>query len=409
MLEGAKKATDTGAFGDFRYRLIGKIYETARNPELWPSVLAELATLLGGNRAILFHHDSAAKTGSIVHAHNVAPPTRRAYAEFFACQNPWVVEPVCARKPGQAVAGESLVPRSKLMGSAFYESFLKPLGIEYSLHATIASTGKGQLHLVIGRPEATGAPHVEEVEVFQIFVDHICRAGQVQLVQARQSLVERGANRALNLLAVGFAMIDRDGHILDMNESLRKMVDSDDGLRTSRDGLEAMSEGKYERLATLCAIHSGMSPVSGYSIARPSGRRPYSLLIYPFSRPAEDQEKGSAGALLFVSDPEQTAPDYGEELVQHVYSLTPAEARVAVMLAQGYRVNDISEVLRISIHTARTHLKRIFEKTGVDRQAELVHLLYGLLAMIQPEPGTQRFNGPRQEAQTSTQPHPPAG
>ena len=35
------------------------------------------------------------------------------------------------------------------------------------------------------------------------------------------------------------------------------------------------------------------------------------------------------------------------------------------------------------MHTARTHLKRVFEKTGVERQAELVQLMFGCLGLMQ--------------------------
>ncbi len=57
------------------------------------------------------------------------------------------------------------------------------------------------------------------------------------------------------------------------------------------------------------------------------------------------------------------------------FELTPAEARVAVALTEGRRLADVAVDLNISRTTAAFHLRNIFQKTGVRRQAELVGLL----------------------------------
>jgi DNA-binding CsgD family transcriptional regulator len=85
---------------------------------------------------------------------------------------------------------------------------------------------------------------------------------------------------------------------------------------------------------------------------------------------------GSAQAttLLVVTDPARckaTALD----LLQQRYGLTRMEARVASCFMSGADTNGIAEQLSISIHTARTHLKRILAKTNTSRQAELMRIL----------------------------------
>jgi DNA-binding CsgD family transcriptional regulator len=57
------------------------------------------------------------------------------------------------------------------------------------------------------------------------------------------------------------------------------------------------------------------------------------------------------------------------------FGLTPTEARLAGLLARGKDLQNAGEQLRISLGTARTHLKSIFLKTGASRQSELVRLL----------------------------------
>ena len=59
--------------------------------------------------------------------------------------------------------------------------------------------------------------------------------------------------------------------------------------------------------------------------------------------------------------------------------LTPTESRIAAALASGSRVRDIAAATGSQETTIRWHIKRIFRKLGVDRQADLVRLVLSLL------------------------------
>lgn len=62
-------------------------------------------------------------------------------------------------------------------------------------------------------------------------------------------------------------------------------------------------------------------------------------------------------------------------VVGMAFELTPAEARVAVAIAQGEPVQRVAERLRVGVATIRTHLRCVFDKTGARRQADLAQLL----------------------------------
>jgi DNA-binding CsgD family transcriptional regulator len=79
-------------------------------------------------------------------------------------------------------------------------------------------------------------------------------------------------------------------------------------------------------------------------------------------------------AVLFIGDPER-AVDIDPRLLTRLYGLSRAEARVAVLLAKGNRLEQVAEQLGLTYETVRKHLKQIFGKTGTDRQAELVRTL----------------------------------
>jgi len=63
------------------------------------------------------------------------------------------------------------------------------------------------------------------------------------------------------------------------------------------------------------------------------------------------------------------------ELVQSLFDLTPAEARVARNLASGKTVEDIAADGGTSANTVRTHVRGVLQKTGCNRQVDIVALL----------------------------------
>ena len=62
-------------------------------------------------------------------------------------------------------------------------------------------------------------------------------------------------------------------------------------------------------------------------------------------------------------------------MLRDLFELTPTEAKVALSIAAGNDVPDAARELRISTNTVHTHLRRIFRKLGVGRQADLVRVL----------------------------------
>jgi type 1 glutamine amidotransferase len=62
-------------------------------------------------------------------------------------------------------------------------------------------------------------------------------------------------------------------------------------------------------------------------------------------------------------------------VIRRAFHLTPAEARLAVCLAEGRRLGDAAEHLAVSRNTAKTQLASIMLKTQTRGQAQLVRVL----------------------------------
>jgi DNA-binding CsgD family transcriptional regulator len=79
-------------------------------------------------------------------------------------------------------------------------------------------------------------------------------------------------------------------------------------------------------------------------------------------------------ALLIVNDPDSAKPQAGE-LLKQMFRLTSAEVRLVGLLLQGSTLQEACAHLQISIDTGRTHLKAIFGKLGIRRQADIIRVL----------------------------------
>ena len=82
----------------------------------------------------------------------------------------------------------------------------------------------------------------------------------------------------------------------------------------------------------------------------------------------------SAAAAVFVQSPHVAAPFPGEAFAR-LHGLTGGELRLLLAVAQGCSRSEAAEVLGVGEETVKTHLVRMFAKTGTHRQAELVALL----------------------------------
>ena len=94
-----------------------------------------------------------------------------------------------------------------------------------------------------------------------------------------------------------------------------------------------------------------------------------------FTKPCEPTEliEGIAHTLEKKSRSRSDIPDM--ERLKQRYNLTPAEARLTHSLLTDGSLEKAAENNGVTISSARTYLKRVFAKTGTNKQAELIRKL----------------------------------
>lgn len=83
------------------------------------------------------------------------------------------------------------------------------------------------------------------------------------------------------------------------------------------------------------------------------------------------------GRLLVIRDPEDQSRNlsYRAKLLTLAYGLTDKESQVAILLADGQSTRDAADMLSITEHTLRSHIKQIFDKLQITRRGELSQLI----------------------------------
>ena len=82
----------------------------------------------------------------------------------------------------------------------------------------------------------------------------------------------------------------------------------------------------------------------------------------------------SHAVTIAFADPER-APEADGDLLARLYGFTAREAAVAALLVRGCSPSETAAELAMTENTVRTHIRHVFDKTGVERLADLVRIL----------------------------------
>jgi DNA-binding CsgD family transcriptional regulator len=115
------------------------------------------------------------------------------------------------------------------------------------------------------------------------------------------------------------------------------------------------------------------------AITRPSGRAKLGIVVRTIPLGEWSEGRHRPAVAVFIRDPERKS-QASSELLRQLFGFTPAEATLALLLANGLTLDEAADELHIRKNTIRAHLRSIFTKTGVTRQTTLVRLLLSSVA-----------------------------
>ena len=179
----------------------------------------------------------------------------------------------------------------------------------------------------------------------------------------------------LDGLTVSIVLVDAHGAIVHANGAGRAMLEAGEVLCTTRGRIAATSlEAQSPLLEALAAASSGDVAV-GDSIALPAPeKQTYVARVLPLRSEQRHGNPLAATAALFVHKAvPPVRPPSGA--IAKYYKLTPTELRVLLTTVEMGSVADVAKALGIAESTVKTHLGRLYGKTGTSGQVDLVKLV----------------------------------
>ena len=182
----------------------------------------------------------------------------------------------------------------------------------------------------------------------------------------------------LDRLSAGVILLDGRARIVYANAAASALGSDDGPLRLRNATVAAQSPSHSRRLGALVRMALLGAPEGSMSVPRPGDGALLTILVSSVRGRDIARFAGlgmpDAAVLLFVVDPADRA---GIPLarIMDAYGLTQAEAKVALAASSGLTIPETAHRLNVSPNTVKTHLRKVFAKTGTGRQAELARLM----------------------------------
>ena len=360
-------------------KIFRHLFDAAADFEKWPVFLENLADLFNARGANLMYFDYAENklTFTVQNGFEHVPLAILERASELFAEDPRIS--FARRHAGMPVTCRQSVDEATLHASRVYKEFLKPAGVEYSLGVHFMDETTGAALSVMRGPNDEPF-NQSDSDLFGEIIPSVKRAIELHKRLAVLDFEKRAAFEAFDSMPMGLVLIEEKGRVLFANRTACEISENDDGFKLGNDRMfiHMPNEGEeifdYIRRAIRSARQQEILSAEGLAVTRPSGERSYELVMMPVWGNHLRYGLGNLDdpvVVILITDPDrpQEAPS---ELLQRLFGLTPAESRVVEWLVAGSSVAEIAEELHLSQHTIREHLSVAFEKTGTERQGQLI-------------------------------------
>lgn len=363
--------------------MLGNLYQGPLEDIPWATFLNQLNQYLKSKYVtFILRPPSEHAEGLMVNTTGSSSEVTASYNRHFFALDPFVDLP-----NRQVVTNGEFLSRAEWEESEFFKSFLEPVDVYHILGADIRTCDGAQCRIRVSRGRADPDFTEDDKALVAQFIPHLERSIKIHMQLNRIETERNLYAGAVDQLAVGTIILDEDGKVLQTNRVAERLLQDKDGLKLVNDGLQVGNPRDTQEFRRLVkqALHSQKSNqpsvVEALRVQRPSGKADLGIIVRSVPLSAWNEGKQCPSVVIFISDPEQesSAP---QEIVKALFDLTPAEAQLAMLLANGLTLDEASDALGISRNTARAHLRSTFSKTGVTRQTMLVRLILRSVATL---------------------------
>jgi len=364
-------------------RFVALTYQAAHGGhDHWQAWIDELARAfeLWSAHLVAFGHASQ-QVEFFVLGGRISTEAHVDYMRFYRSANPQLPL-VMAAEPGLWIRCHEHFDDAYVESSPFYRDYLIPHGGRYLASTKLIDDARSFVHF--GTVRGVGQPPLDDAEIACIarICQHLWHAYTIHRGLAARPLGIRLGVELLDRLAQPVALLGQDRELRYLNPACERLF-AEFGERPVP-GRPLPLFGRGEPVLLDDVLADLLRPRQP---AAPPGRVRRVLRLAP----PDGQPLLAIGSVL---EPAAVMSAFGEEplallmfhrpgrarhidpvVVAEAFGLTPAEARVAVLLANGLNAEQIAAERNASLLTVRTQIRSILAKTGVRRQPELVRML----------------------------------
>jgi len=285
---------------------------------------------------------------------------------------------------GRLIHVSNLYTEKEKKTSLVYNEGLPRLGGREGLYVRFGVPEGLRTVWSLASPVTAGGWQSDQIERVQYILPHIRQYVRIRHALAGADALGGGLTGLLDNRRIGAIHLDHGGRIVEANAHALDLLRAGKGLRDDDGGLHAALPADDDRLQSLlrAALPGGAELPSGGSmtVRCAFGRGRLGLHVNPVDRDQPGFAGGQAAALVLVVDP-GSRPRVDPDWVATAFGMTPAEARVTALLAEGRSVRDIAANTRYQESYVRWLLKEIYRKHGLSGQVALVRLVLSLTVL----------------------------
>lgn len=311
------------------------------------------------------------------------PEVELDYVRFYHNINPRL-GPSLTLRDGDWLHCHTILDDAFVANDPFYQEFLIPHGGRYMTGTKLIDDER--YTFMMGMMRGVGSQPIEPLELplLEAIRFHAREALRNHLDLREQFAEKEMAQALFEQFAYPMLVVDESRGIWHANSLARDLLDTREMLMEENGILVCNSATANNTLTEAIRRLQLGTKIAGdlrrrAVMVQGMGGRTLRLFVSAL-RPEQSMNMFGVmpRALIMVHDSAQASGDLDPLLVAECFSLTPAEARVAVKIAAGMSAKDIADVHGTTEMTVRTQLKHVLAKTELSRQSDLVRLLLSM-------------------------------
>ena len=369
--------------------LVDLIYSAVEDTAMWPAVYEAIRAATGSESVHMLGFDNRHNTLSYSDGANLPVQGELAYMQHYRFIDPRA--PLLLSQPErQWVHCHEVLDEAFVAADPFYQEFLIPYDRRFMTATKLVDTSDATVIFSTLRTQEQGPMPPDGLALLDQLLPHLCRAARIGLRNFFYSTQALVGQALVNKLRQPVVLMTPGGDVIHTNEAANELLARTKLVQVTGGKIVLVEPHGRELLRRVGEIEallkSGAAEAAEYrarfqSLHVAGERAPDDALYVFFTVLPPVEMMGTFGlrpvVMLLFFHPE-SSPAIDPSLLFAVFGLTPAECRVATLLAEGLSLKEIAREQGTQHETVRKQLRSIYQKTRTNRQPELVRLLLHL-------------------------------